>query len=95
MSCDVLKCDIYDGINQFKSRYDSVIVIFLSNNKSSFTEIKGNFNYLTSTQLLRSINKLMDNGIISKKDNNYYLTDKGNELIFILEEINTWKIKNQ
>lgn len=89
-ACNISNCDIYQAINQIKSRYSAVIIIALFKKKKNFTTLSEEFDYLTNTQLTRTLNLLIKYNIIKKENNFYFLTKKGTDLYPILQSLNSW-----
>ncbi len=92
--CDILDCNFSKATEIIKSRFVCAIIVSLSNQKRSFSEISSEFSYLTNSSLSRTLKKLCDNNIILKDDKNYILTDCGIELRNIIIELGKWYDQN-
>lgn len=88
--CNVTNCNIYKSINMIKSRYSSVLIISLKDTRKSFSTLAKEFDYLTNMQLSRTLNTLVQDGLITKENNHYSLTIAGNKLIPILMNLESW-----
>ncbi len=92
--CNVHNCDIYGAINLIKSRYASVVLFALHEEKMTFSQLLAEFNYLSPVQLTRTLNQLEQNNLIQHCNKCYRLTNAGTELIPILNQLEDWHDKH-
>lgn len=89
--CDVLNCDVYEGIKKIKGRWVSVILFSLEEKDKTFSEIKNDFPFLTNAQLSLNLQNMTTNNLITKIDIKYTLTSDGKKyckVLDLIEEIN-------
>lgn len=91
--CNISECDIYQAIKIIKGRWVLVIINKLKNNSKTFSTIQKEFSFLTNTQLTRTLKEMKENNLIEIIDNKYTLTNKGNDLIPIIKQIEEWNKK--
>ncbi len=92
--CNVHNCDIYGAINLIKSRYASVVLFAINENKLTFSQLLAEFDYLSPVQLTRTLNQLEQNNLIKHYNKSYSLTNAGKELIPILNTLEDWHDKH-
>ncbi len=92
--CNVHNCDIYGAINLIKSRYASVVLFAINEEKMTFSRLLSDFDYLSPVQLSRTLNQLEQNNLIQHCNKYYSLTKAGKELIPILNDLEAWHNNN-
>ncbi len=92
--CDILDCNFTKAIDLIKSRFVCAIIVELSENEKSFSEISKEFSYLTNASLSRTLKKLCDVRIIIKDDKSYCLSESGIELRTIIVSLGDWYEKS-
>lgn len=91
--CNIIECDIFNAIEQLKSRWTSVVVYSLFESSKTFSQIEESFEFLTATQLNRTLKTLQKDNILEKNNQVYSLTTKGLELVEVLNHIDEWYSK--
>lgn len=88
-TCNVHDCDIYHAIDAIKSRYAAVLLFSMDNEAKTFGELQREFDFITPTQLTRTLKQLCTDGLL-EKDEKYRLTIAGKPLVVILRELESW-----
>ncbi len=92
--CNVHNCDIYGAINMIKSRYASVVLFAINEERMTFGTLLTEFDYLSANQLTRTLKQLEDNKLIYHQDKLYQLTSAGTSLVPILQTLEKWHDNN-
>ncbi len=92
-TCNIMDCDVYQAIQKIKSRYTSVFVYSLAANDKKFAELEAEFDFISATQVSRTLKQLIRDQIAICDANTYKLTTLGHELVNILDALETWNEK--
>ncbi len=92
--CNVIDCDVYHAIKLIKPRYASVFIYSLDDGPKSFSMLKEEFDYINSTQVVRTLNHLINTNLVIKDDSDYRLTSYGQKLVPILDSLNEWYVQS-
>lgn len=92
LKCNVIECEIYDAISKIKSKYVSVFIISLHKKPKLFSELEEEFSYISSMQVSRTLKSLSKNKLIHFSEGTYSLSEHGEDLFKILNELNEWNI---
>lgn len=93
-----IRCPLEYGLEIFGGKWNSRIICVLAEKKRlRYSELRREMGNITDAVLAAALKKLMGNGIISRKSYDevpprveYYLTDKGESVVPILQSICRW-----
>ena len=85
--CNIYNCNIYTSQKYIKHKWIPIIVFVISKDIHKFNEILNNIEFVTNAQLSLSLNILVDEYLLNKKDNGYFFTDKGLKLLEIIKQM--------
>lgn len=88
--CNINDCEIYPVLKKLNSRWLPFILIELKNGAARFTDLHERFEYLTATQLTRSLKKGIEYNYLVRENDRYQLTELGQDIVSLvikLEEI--------
>lgn len=87
MKCNIYNCNIYVAQKYIKHKWIPIIMYLLGRDESLlFTDFLNNIEFISNKRLSESLNILLNNGIIIKNEDNYYvLTEAGQELSTIIK----------
>lgn len=91
--CNIINCDVYQGIQKIKSRYTGAFIYSLIDQDKQFKDLEAEFSYISSTQVSRTLKQLIQNGLVINQNNAYSLTPAAIELVPILDLLETWNEK--
>lgn len=93
-----IRCPLEYGLEIFGGKWNSRIICVLAEKKRlRYSELRREMGNITDAVLAAALKELMGNGIISRKSYDevpprveYYLTDKGESVVPILQSICRW-----
>lgn len=83
--CNISECSLYEALKELNSRWVPFVLLELKDEQLRFTDLQKRFDFLTSTQLSRSLNKCINSFYITNENQTYQLTQKGFEIVGVLE----------
>lgn len=83
--CNIYNCNIYDSQKYIKHKWIPIIIYLIEKRKKiQFSELLNNIEYISNKRLSESLKLLLNEMILYKENNYYFLSEKGEKLADII-----------